>query len=366
MRACRFLMRCLITYATCCAALAIFLGELAFRPQRRPLSHRVMAQATAARFGATLQDVSVTASDGARLQGWFARPAKSNGDAVILLHGVADNREGMVGFAELFLSHGYSVLLPDSRAHGLSGGNFPTYGVKEAGDVRAWYGWLEGRDRPNCIFGMGESMGAAIVLQTIKTTPFGALVAESPFASFRQIAYIRVGQVFHAGSWLGRTVLRPAVELALIYGRVTRGVNLAAASPEESVAGSRVPILLIHGLADDNIPPQQSEMIRARNPADITLWEVPDAGHCGASTAAPAEFNARVIAWFNMHRTTPTATRARCRLVTQRFRRSRFLNRRFDARNSRTSSTQCCRCVSRRRRLIPAFSFPAQFPFVPA
>ena len=76
------------------------------------------------------------------------------------------------------------------------------------------------------------------------------MVAESSFATFRQIAYIRVGQVFHAGSWLRRTVLRPAVELAFVYGRLTRGVNLAAASPEESVAGSRVPVPLIHGLAD--------------------------------------------------------------------------------------------------------------------
>jgi hypothetical protein len=262
-----------------------------------------MAQAAAARFGATLEDVSVTASDGARLQGWFARPVNSNGDAVILLHGVADNREGMGGFAELFLSHGYSVLLPDSRAHGLSGGNFPTYGIKEVGDVRAWYGRLEDHDRPNCVFGMGESMGAAIVLQAVRTTPFCAVVAESPFACYRQIAYIRVGQVSHTGSWLGQTVLRPAVELAFIYGRLTRGVNLAAASPEESVAGSRVPILLIHGLADSNIPPPQSEMIRARNPGDITLWEVPNAGHCGASSAAPAEFNARVLAWFAMNGT---------------------------------------------------------------
>jgi len=111
----------------------------------------------------------------------------------------------------------------------------------------------------------------------------------------------RVGQVFHAGSRLGRTVLRPAVELALIYGRLTHGVNLAATSPEESIVGSRVPILLIHGLADRNIPPQKPEMIRARNPADITLWEVPNAGHCGAGSAAPAEFNARVLARFAMH-----------------------------------------------------------------
>ena len=34
MRARRVLLRCIITYATCCAALAIFLGELAFQPRR--------------------------------------------------------------------------------------------------------------------------------------------------------------------------------------------------------------------------------------------------------------------------------------------------------------------------------------------
>jgi len=32
-------------------------------------------------------------------------------------------------------------------------------------------------------------------------------------------------------------VLRPAVELAFLYGRITRGINLTAASPEESVVG---------------------------------------------------------------------------------------------------------------------------------
>lgn len=291
-----------VCYAACCAALGIFLGEVAYHPERRPLNGQASAQAMAVRFGAVLEDASVTASDGARLEAWFAHPAKWNGDAVILLHGIGDNREGMMGFAQLFLSKGYSILAPDSRAQGASGGAFPTYGIKEAGDVRAWYKWLEARDRPQCVYGMGESMGAAILLQALKTTPFCAIVAESPFASFRQIAYIRVGQFFHAGSWLGRFALRPAVELGFLYGRLSGGVNLAAASPEEAVVGTRVPILLIHGLADKNIPPSQSERIRARNPADITLWEVPNAAHCGAVNAAPAEFDLRVIALFVQNR----------------------------------------------------------------
>lgn len=125
MRARRVIRIVVVCYAVFCAILAIFLGELAFRPQRVRVRERPSAEATAARFGATLRDVSVTGSDGSHLQGWFARPARANGDAVILLHGVGDNRESMMGFAELFLSNGFAVLVPDSRAEGESGGDFP-------------------------------------------------------------------------------------------------------------------------------------------------------------------------------------------------------------------------------------------------
>jgi len=308
MRAGRVICIVVVCYAVFCAILAIFLGELAFRPQRVPVNERQTAEATASRFGAALRDVSVIASDGSHLQGWFARPARVNGDAVILFHGVGDNRQGMMGFAELFLSNGFIVLAPDSRAQGESGGAFPTYGLKESDDVHRWFDWLVMQQHPKCVFGMGESMGAAVLLQSIeKENRFCAVVAESSFASFRQIAYVRVGQFFHTGTWLGRIALRPAVEAAFLYGRLTRGINLADASPERSVVGSHVPILLIHGLADDNIPFQQSERIRAHDPADIVLWEVPLAGHCGAVNAAGQEFNTRVLGWFRSHEAGYTA-----------------------------------------------------------
>jgi dipeptidyl aminopeptidase/acylaminoacyl peptidase len=302
MRARRVIRIVVVCYAVFCVMLAIFLGELAFRPRRVQVRDRPSAEATATRFGATLRDVSVTATDGSHLQGWFARPAKANSDAVILLHGVGDNREGMMGFAELFLSKGFAVLVPDSRAEGESGGDFPTYGLKESDDVHRWFEWLVMQQQPKCVFGMGESMGAAILLQSVeKENRFCAVIAESSFASFRQIAYVRVGQFFHTGAWLGRVALRPAVELAFLYGRATRGINLADASPERSVVGSGVPILLIHGLADANIPFRQSERIRAHDPVDIALWEVPLAGHCGAVNAAGQEFNTRVLGWFSSH-----------------------------------------------------------------
>jgi fermentation-respiration switch protein FrsA (DUF1100 family) len=136
----------------------------------------------------------------------------------------------MGGFAELFLSPGYAVLLPDSRAQGESGGKFPTYGVKETDDVHRWFEWLANQQRPRCIFSMGESTGAAILLQAVREeTGFCAVIAESAFASLRQIACVRVGQFVGTGTWLGKFALRPAVELAFLYGRITRGVSLTDA-----------------------------------------------------------------------------------------------------------------------------------------
>jgi hypothetical protein len=64
-------------------------------------------------------------------------------------------------------------------------------------------------------------MGAAQLLQSLPSEPrFSAVAVESPFSSFREIAYDRVGQFFHTGPWLGRTVLRSIVEAAFGYARL--------------------------------------------------------------------------------------------------------------------------------------------------
>jgi fermentation-respiration switch protein FrsA (DUF1100 family) len=211
----------------------------------------------------------------------------------------------MLGNAELLLHHGYAVLLPDARAHGTSGGELATYGVKEADDIRRWFDWLQRTESPCCIDGLGESMGAAQLLQSLRTTPgFCAVVAESSFASFREASYDRLGEQLHAGTWTGRTVLRPAVEAGLFYARWKYGVDLEQASPEKAVAMSKVPVLLIHGKKDTNLPARNSEMILARSAARVpavVLWEPAEAGHCGAAGAEPVEFERRVIGWFAIH-----------------------------------------------------------------
>jgi len=73
------------------------------------------------------------------------------------------------------------------------------------------------------------------------------------------------------------------------------------ASPEQAVAGSKVPVLLIHGLEDRNIPPYHSDLIETTNPVSVVVWKVPGAVHTGAYKAAPQEFRQRVLGWFAEH-----------------------------------------------------------------
>jgi pimeloyl-ACP methyl ester carboxylesterase len=68
-------------------------------------------------------------------------------------------------------------------------------------------------------------------------------------------------------------------------------------SPEESVAATKVPVLLIHGQVDSNIPVRHSRQIHERAPS-AQFWEVPGADHCGAISTAPREFQQRVLEWF--------------------------------------------------------------------
>ena len=144
-------------------------------------------------------------------------------------------------------------------------------------------------------------MGAAQLLQALAVEPhFCAVIAESSFATFREIAYDRMGQRFGAGPWVGRTVLRPVVEIALLIARAKYHVNLTQASPEEAVADTNVPVLLIHGAVDSNIPLRHSLRLVANNP-ELSLWQVPGADHCGAISAAAQEFEQRTLAWFDTH-----------------------------------------------------------------
>jgi hypothetical protein len=296
---------CLYALVSCVDG--IILAEFAVHPQREMLDVGSKERIFPARYlNIREEPVEIDALRGARLRGTYAQPmSQDNGSTVILLHGVAADRSSMAGFARLFLANGYRVLLPDSRAQSTSGGAFASYGILEQDDVRRWIDWASSQSPGHCIYGLGESMGAAILLQSVGYDHrFCAAAAESSFATFRQIANIRVGQFTHTGPWMGATLARPMIDAALLYVRLRYDVDLDNANPVQAVARTCTPVLLIHGLSDTNIPSSSSTAIHQAAPQSTQLWLVPNAGHCGASAVNRAQFDDRVLRWFGEH-TTP-------------------------------------------------------------
>ena len=287
----------------------ILLAESSLRLRHLPLRHRQQAEALVRRqFQTELQEISVTASDSTVLKGWYVHPKNFNGSTVVLLHGLTDNREGVGGYALLFLNRGYAVLLPDARGHGESGGEFATYGLLESGDLHHWVSWLYDHDPPQCVYGFGESYGAALMLQSLAAeTRYCAVAVEDAFSTAREMSYERVSGPFHMGNWFGRTLGRPTITAASMYADYRYGIDLLKPSPLDAVAHSPVPVLLIHGQLDKTINPRHSEILAHAAPGHVQLWLVPKAWHTGAWSAAHDEFESRVLGWFSDH---PAQTRS--------------------------------------------------------
>jgi pimeloyl-ACP methyl ester carboxylesterase len=284
----------------------ILMAQLTLCPMRLPLPARTRITAMYAPYGADLQPVVIQAADGVELHAWYSVPEHENGQAVILHHGIGDNRGGVAGYGQAFLRQGYRILLPDSRAHGESGGAVATFGLLESDDVRRWVSWLYGKGARS-VDGFGESMGAALVLESLRSeSRFCAVVADSPFSDFRGVAYDREGYFVGAGRFgleriVGRTVGLLPAEMGLLYARWRYGVDLRRANPVDAVRSSIVPVLLIHGEEDINILPWHSRALAQADPVHAQLWLVPGAGHCGAVGVAPEEFWSRMLNFLARH-----------------------------------------------------------------
>jgi pimeloyl-ACP methyl ester carboxylesterase len=290
------------------AILGRVIGPSVLHPVKLNPVRIVQTDEMLARDEAIKEDFVVTADDGVLLRGWKIRPVHTNGSWILLLHGVSDNRTGMLRPADFLLHHGYSIVLMDSRAHGESGGAEVTYGWKERGDLSAIVAALQSSESPRHVGALGVSMGAAITLQAAAVEPrIEAVVAEDPFADLREVSYDYAG--LEVSPFLGKTLFRPATISALNAIASAGGFPPDEVSPERAVASRAFPVLLICGTRDHRIPCRHAERIysNARGPKE--LWVVQGAGHAGALGHAPAEYERRVTFFFDRFLASPPGGR---------------------------------------------------------
>ncbi len=242
---------------------------------------------TPAGEGLAFEDVFFASRDGTRLHGWWVPAAGAATGTVVHFHGNAQNLSAHWGFVDWLPARGFNVFVFDYRGYGRSDGRPGRQGVYE--DSVAALACVLGRsgvDRRRVVV-LGQSLGGAQALAVLGregTQGVKAVAIDSSFYSYRSIVRDKIREMPLLG-WF-----RWPLSWLVIGDRYSPGPVADRISP--------VPLLLLHGTADEVIPPHHSQWIfdRAREPKTL-LW-IEGAPHTDALMDEKGPWRQRLVDFF--------------------------------------------------------------------
>lgn len=206
---------------------------------------------------------------GQNIHGWWYPAAKADAPAILYLHGVRWNLTGQLFRIEQLHALGYSVLAIDYRGFGQSHGELPSETTVYEDARIAWERFQVLQPDPSKRLIYGHSLGGAVAIDLAaelgKQTPLPVrgLVIESTFTSLADVA-TAVANTSLPVRWL----------LSQKFDSI------------DKIAAIHMPLLVVHGLADQYVPPRFSQQLfeAAQEPKRLLL--VPGATHNNSMSLA--------------------------------------------------------------------------------
>jgi hypothetical protein len=237
-------------------------------------------------FGLKPEALKLKTVDGVELDAWFI-PHKTSKKAIVLCHGYPMDKSDILAFTS-FLGKEFNLLYFDFRATGRSGGFFSTGGAREIRDIDAAVKFLEARGFTGGIGIFGFSMGGATALLS-QNPSLKARALDAPYAELAG----EMDYIFQSwGFWR-----KPLLALMKAWTFILTGVNINSLNPARNAAAFKLPVLLVHGDADTQVPVENSLAIKAANPS-AELWIVRGAGHGDNWGRAGREYERRLTEFF--------------------------------------------------------------------
>jgi uncharacterized protein len=248
-----------IAYVSTCLFLWIGQRHLMFHPY-----HEIVAVPSSSPWNMPYQEIVIPTASG-HLKGWWIpadphRVEDSTPPRVLLfLGGAGGNKSHYLDRVEGLRQLGFSLLIFDYRGYGESPGDFPSETQFYKDSQAAWdYLIQQQKVPPQRIFLYGESLGGAIALDlAVKQPQAAGLIVQSSFTSMTDIA-----------RWRGFSWLFP--------------IDLLLTQKFDSIAKVRslqIPVLFIHGTADEVVPFKMGQRLFSTAPSPKYLHVVPEAGH---------------------------------------------------------------------------------------
>ena len=307
----KILISCLLTAVIVTAALVIeagyFIGNYcvhfglergtAENPQEPPRAYALLMPPEARHFDKpnyASENWNIESEDGIYLAATHFKPERATDKWVIVAHGYGCTQQNSYYIAEHYLSMGYHVLTPDLRASGLSGGRYLTLGYRESEDIVLWAKRVAELYPQAKIVLHGVSMGAATVMMAAGREDLPpevvAAVEDCGYTSVRDQFAKELKEQFHLPAF-------PLLDVASLLCEWRFGWDFDEASALRQVRQCRLPMLFIHGDADDYVPTWMVYKVYEAKPAPKELWVVPRAAHAMSYHDNREEYTRRVSAF---------------------------------------------------------------------
>lgn len=220
--------------------------------------------------GHAVEPVVITTEDGIDISAWYA--SSDSDRAVIFLAGIDANRNFSKSRGAFFLERGFSVLLPDLRASGKSGGTMVTVGWQERLDLVACHAFLKERGYTH-IGADGISLGAATITYALPLLPdLSFIILESSYDTFTSAVANRLAP-YHAPHFM-------AYPFYALYALRAKVNPLTTMRPVDFMDHAHMPTLILAGDAEVEIPIHETQSLYDRAPASVKMLHFfEEAGH---------------------------------------------------------------------------------------
>lgn len=241
------------------------------------------------------ETVRIQSRDGICLVGHWVR-VKHPKRLIIAMHGWRSSWSHDFGMiADFFQENQCSVLYPEQRGQGGSGGEYIGFGLMERYDCLDWIDWVNEQTGGSCpVYLCGISMGASTVLMTADLqlpSNVCGIIADcgytEPTAIWKHVAQNHLHLNY---STCGGPASRKA--------RKKIRMKVDETSCPKALANAKVPVLFIHGTDDRFVPVEMTYENYKACAGPKQLLIVPGAEHGMSYVVAPQEYEATVKAFW--------------------------------------------------------------------
>lgn len=244
-------------------------------------------------FSQSPAEIAITSFDGLRLAGYKLDAADAKG-TFVLMHGYhSDPLREFAGLAKFYHETGYNIVLPYQRTHGKSEGKYITFGIKERYDLRDWIletNKLYGDKKP--VYLEGISMGCATAVMSLGfdlPENVKGVVADCGFTSPEEIIW----------KVLKKDKKLPFPHLIMAAGEfMTKHIadfDEREFSTLAALKRNRIPVIFIHGAADDFVPIEMTITNFQACTAQKYLYIAADCPHAIAYFVEPEKYRKKVV-----------------------------------------------------------------------